>query len=102
MIDTIAENPEQFYVFKDDIVCNGLTTKEIIERIPIDTEVIGLSIMYTNNWLNDRLIIDAIGEAFPKAKIIAGGEHVTGVPAICIQHTKHLHACVLGEGEETG
>ncbi len=101
VIDCIAEKYDQFIPFADDILCHGLSIDEILERIPEDTEVVGLSIMFTHNWLNDRKIIDAIGEKFPHVRIIAGGEHITGLPEICFSHCVHLDVCVMGEGEET-
>ena len=101
VIDAIAEKPDQYIPFEGDIVSNGLSAEEIINAIPEGTEVLGLSIMFTNNWLNDRKLIDAIGERLPQIKIIAGGEHITGLPDVCMSQTKHLDVCVLGEGEDT-
>jgi radical SAM superfamily enzyme YgiQ (UPF0313 family) len=101
VLDAIAENPEQFTVLKGDIEVNGLTNSEVVDRIPKDVDAIGLSIMFTNNWLNDRALIDCIGERFKNIPIFAGGEHITGMPERCIKQTKHLKVCVLGEGEET-
>lgn len=103
VIDSLAEAPEQYVAFngRKDIVLNGLLPKQIVQRIDPDTKVIGLSLMFSINWLHQRELIDAIGDAFPHAHIIAGGEHITAVPEFCIRQTRHLKACVLGEGEET-
>lgn len=101
IIDAIAEKPEQYTPFFDDIVTNGLSNEEILERIPPDTDVIGMTIMFTNNWLNDRKLINFLGDNLPDIPIIAGGEHITGMPEVCMKQAKHLTACVLGEGEET-
>ena len=101
VIDAIAEKPDQYTVYKGDIEINGLTNMEIVGRIPSDVDVIGLHVMFTNNWLNDRALIDSIGISFPEVPIIAGGEHITGMPERCLKQTKHLKVCVLGEGEET-
>lgn len=101
VIDCIAEKYEQLLPVTDDVVCHGLTADEIIERIPADTEVVGFSIMFTHNWINDRKIIDAIGEKLPHLKLIAGGEHITGLPEVCFAQARHLDVCVMGEGEDT-
>lgn len=101
IVDAIAENPEQFTVIKGDIELNGLTNDEVAARIPNDVDAIGIHIMFTNNWLNDRALIDCIGNKFKGIPIFAGGEHITGMPQRCLQQTKHLKVCVLGEGEET-
>ncbi len=101
VIDAIAENPTQYTPFNKDIVVNGLTNREIADRVPVGTDLIGLTIMFTNNWLNDRKLVDFLGDNLPGVPIIAGGEHITGMPERCIRQTRHLTACVLGEGEET-
>lgn len=104
VIDTIAEGPKQFTPLTEDdkeIVVQGLTHRQVLDRIPIDTDLIGLTIMFTNNWLNNRALVDYLGEHLPHITIVAGGEHITGMPERCIKQTKHLDICVLGEGEET-
>jgi anaerobic magnesium-protoporphyrin IX monomethyl ester cyclase len=101
VIDAIAENPDQLIPFHKDIFLNGLTFEEILPKIPADTELIGLNLMFTCNWLSDRKLIDFLGEHFPGMPIIAGGEHITAIPELCITQTTHLTACVVGEGEET-
>lgn len=103
VIDSLAEAPDQFVAYKGSnaIVLNGLTPKQIVERIYPDTQIIGFSLMFSINWLHQRELIDTVGAHFPNAVIIAGGEHITAVPEFCIEQTKYLKLCVLGEGEET-
>ena len=100
IIDSLAEAPDQYIAFKDDIVLNGLTESQIGELIDPDTKVIGLSLMFSGNWLHNRVLIDYLGKRFTEATIVAGGEHLTAAPEFCIQQTKHLKICVRGEGEE--
>jgi len=101
VVDAIAENPYKYTVLKGDIEINGSTNEEILTRIPADTDCIGISIMFTNNWLSDRALIDYLGDHLPHVPIFAGGEHITGMPERCLKQTRHLKVCVLGEGEET-
>lgn len=101
VIDAIAESPEQLNPLNEDLVTIGLSYDEIIARIPLDTTVIGISTMFSMNWISDRALIDKMGEAFPDAVVIAGGEHITAIPEFSISKTKRLDVCVLGEGEET-
>ncbi|MCS6819087.1 MAG: radical SAM protein, partial [Chitinophagales bacterium] len=103
IVDAIAEAPEQYVAFKGrkDIVIHGLLSHQIIQLIHPDTELIGITMMFSINWLHQRELIDEIGNAFPNVPIIAGGEHTTAVPEFCIRQTRRLTACVLGEGEET-
>lgn len=101
IIDAIADAPEKYTPLQGDIMVNGLTHEEIFQRVPSDTDAIGMHIMFTNNWLNDRVLIDYLGERLPNVPIIAGGEHITGMPERCLEQTRYLKVCVLGEGEET-
>jgi len=101
IIDCIAEAPNDYYHFQDNIISNGLSNKDTVAMIPADVDIIGFSIMFSGNWIHNRVLIDYVGERFPNAVIIAGGEHITACADFCIKQTKHLTACVLGEGEET-
>jgi len=100
VIDSLAEAPNQYIQFNNDIVLNGITEVEIAKLIHPDTKVIGLSLMFSGNWLHNRILIDYLGSRFPQATIIAGGEHLTAAPEMCIEQTRHLHVCIRGEGEE--
>lgn len=101
VVDAMAEAPDQYIAFKDDIVLNGLNEVQIADLIDPDTDIIGLSLMFSGNWLHNRILIDHLGRRFPRAVIMAGGEHLTAVPEFCIEQTEHLHVCICGEGEET-
>ena len=78
----------------------GLNSQQIIDRIPRNADVICLGLMFTNNWLSSRKVIKEIKLSFPKAILIAGGEHATAAPALCLKQTP-LDFIVLGEGEDT-
>ncbi len=100
LIDAIAEDPESLEPFMEGVFVNGLSNDQIAKRIPSDVDVIGLSLMFTMNWLHDRTLIKHLKDVFPKALIIAGGEHITALPEYSIQQSG-LDVCVLGEGELT-
>lgn len=102
LIDAIAENPEKLEQFRDEIFLNGLSNAETINQIPLNTQVIGFSLMFSMNWLNDRDLIIQTRKRFPDAIIVAGGEHITAAPEFSIQQSKGgIDVCVLGEGEIT-
>jgi anaerobic magnesium-protoporphyrin IX monomethyl ester cyclase len=101
IIDSLAEAPNQYIKFKDDIVINGLSENEIGDMIYPGTDIIGLSLMFSGNWLHNRILIDYLGDRFSGTNIIAGGEHLTAAPDMCIRQTRHLQICICGEGEET-
>lgn len=101
IIDSLAEGAECYYHYKDGILSNGLSIEDIAEAVHPQTQIIGLSLMFSGNWIHNRDLIDYLGERFPLVTIIAGGEHLTSCPEFCIRQTKSLDVCVLGEGEET-
>jgi radical SAM superfamily enzyme YgiQ (UPF0313 family) len=82
------------------IVC-GIRADEIVARIPLSTDLIALSCMFSNEWVYTRHIINKIKARFPDVPIIAGGEHITAESYRSMLHTPALAACGLGEGEET-
>ena len=79
---------------------HGLSDEETLARIPPDTEVIGVSIMFSLEWPFTRDLTLAIRKAFPHAFIVAGGEHITALPEFSLKDCPAIDACALGEGEQ--
>lgn len=79
----------------------GLPYTETAARIPADTDVIGVSCMYSVNWVVNRRAIQAIRRRFPAATIVIGGEHATAMPEYCLSDAPEIDYVVLGEGEHT-
>jgi radical SAM superfamily enzyme YgiQ (UPF0313 family) len=98
VVDGPGSAPRNFFQFKD-VRVRGLTKEDIVERVPKDSEVIALGCMFTSNWVYVREIVKDIRARFPSAKLIMGGEHVTGFPELSLEQAP-LDAVVLGEGEE--
>ncbi|HRK01530.1 MAG TPA: radical SAM protein [Oligoflexia bacterium] len=78
----------------------GLSFEEILERIPSDTQVIGVTCMFTHAWPMVRDLLAALKERFPKAWLVCGGEHITSMHPTVLEQTP-VDFCVLGEGEYT-
>src|SRR3989338_7630863 len=57
----------------------GLSFEEIVERIPRDSDVIGISCMFTHAWPMVREFMLLLRKEFPNAKLIGGGEHITSM-----------------------
>lgn len=77
----------------------GLSTEEILERVPPKTKVIGISMMFSSEWTFNKKLAAALKTKFPHAVIIGGGEHVTAIPEYCLRDCPALDYCALGEGE---
>ncbi len=99
VVDGPGSAPRHFFKFKD-VRIRGLTDEDIVARIPKDTEIIGLGCMFTSHWVYVRGLVERIRAAFPDARLMMGGEHVTGFPEFSLDGAP-LDAVVLGEGEET-
>lgn len=113
VIDGIGEDPYRVNTFEIPFNSNrlsskykirtvGLTPKEIVDRIPSDVSVVGISCMFTHNWIADRHLLDYMGIHLPKeTTFIAGGESISGIAELSLRQVECLSVCVLGEGEET-
>ncbi len=102
IIDAVGEAPGKYLKIDDPrFVQQGLSLEEIVERIPVNTEIIGISCMYSYEWPNVRKLINAIREKFPAARIVLGGEHSSALPEFCLTDCPALDVSALGEGEET-
>jgi len=101
IIDAIGENPKKSTPISEDLVLRGLTFEEIIERIPGDSDFIGISCMFSSEWVQIRELTNQIGMAFPDKLIAGGGEHFTAAAELSMEHCPKLRICILGEGEET-
>jgi radical SAM superfamily enzyme YgiQ (UPF0313 family) len=104
-IDAFSEDVNRFAVITNSrvkgILINGIGADRIVSMISKHTDVIGVTCMFSNEWLYTRYIINKIKVNFPEVPIIAGGEHITAESYRSMVSTPALAACALGEGEET-
>ncbi|MBY0586618.1 B12-binding domain-containing radical SAM protein [bacterium] len=99
-IDAIGEKVDQI-IQEGNYVYQGLSIDEILERIPSNVEVIGISCMFSQDWIYFRNLLHATRERFPKTLIVVGGEHITALPEFSLRDCPAIDVCILGEGEET-
>src|SRR4029079_8604931 len=99
VVDAIGEGAEvQTKYCKGYLV--GLRFEQIGERIPAETDIVGITVVFTHEWPAIVRLIGLIRARFPKAAIVIGGEHVTSLPEFSLITSK-ADIAVLGEGEET-
>jgi len=99
VIDAVGEAPGRI-VREGKVAALGLSAEEIVARIEPETQVVGLSQMFTYQWYVVKRILAAIKEARPDVLIVSGGEHFTGQPAYALDDSE-TDLVVIGEGEET-
>jgi radical SAM superfamily enzyme YgiQ (UPF0313 family) len=79
----------------------GLTPEEIVDRVPNDTEVVGITHMFLHEWPTIRRMAESIKARLPHAHIVVGGENATAFWPWIFKETDAVDYCVLGEGEAT-
>jgi anaerobic magnesium-protoporphyrin IX monomethyl ester cyclase len=101
VIDSIGEGLQIFTPLQRNpkMEARGLTFKQIVERIPEYTKLIGVSSMFSLEWPATRDLIFLIKEKFPRVPIIVGGEHVTALPEFSMNECPAIDYVALGEGE---
>jgi anaerobic magnesium-protoporphyrin IX monomethyl ester cyclase len=101
VIDALGEDPlARHPSVHPSLLTHGLSTAEIVERVPRNTEGIGVSVMFSQQWPD----VDALVRALRRktdAPIFAGGEHPSATWSYVLDTCPALTMCVLGEGEET-
>ena len=77
----------------------GLDEEKSIAMIDPETDIIGVSIMFSQEWPQVRNYINRIRGAFPHATIIVGGEHPTAMSEYTLRDCPAIDYLVRGEGE---
>lgn len=101
-IDACGEALDQILPYRDtkEIMVQGLTIPQVIERIPHDTKIFGFTCLFSHCWpLVNEMAIE-IRKRYPRAHFVAGGEHPTALPEPILK-AGIFDSVVLGEGEET-
>ena len=102
IIDAVGEALDAMHPgYRSDILVNGLSVSQIVDRIRPDTQFVGISCLFSHEWPVIRQLIAAIAVRFPAVPIVLGGEHATAVPELCLADAPALSVCAIGEGEET-
>jgi radical SAM superfamily enzyme YgiQ (UPF0313 family) len=99
-VDGLGEAIGRVTALGDGFFVHGLLPDEIAERIDADSDVVGVSTMFSSLWPISRAVVQAIHRRLPHATLVCGGEHVTHCTELVLGETRARYA-VLGEGEET-
>lgn len=102
VIDALGEAPFARHASAHPLLlAHGLTIAQIVDRIATDTEGIGVSVMFSQQWPHVAAMINAVHAARPHTPIFVGGEHATAMWQYILDTCPGVTLCVLGEGEET-
>ncbi|MBT4489597.1 MAG: radical SAM protein [Rhodospirillaceae bacterium] len=102
VIDGIGEGIHNVIPSADgELKFQGLTVEEIIDRVDPLTRLLGVSLMFSQDWVQHRDLIRAIKGARPNLTIVVGGEHVTAMPEYVLEDCAEVDYLITGEGELT-
>ncbi len=102
IVDPVGEAPGEVNpIALRPLVTYGWSLEKIVAAFPADTQYIGLSCMFSHEWPVSKQLARLLRERFPKAVIIAGGEHITAAPEHSLRDAPEIDYAALGEGEET-
>jgi anaerobic magnesium-protoporphyrin IX monomethyl ester cyclase len=101
-IDACGEALDQCRPLDDlPFVMNGLDADEIAARVPAESLFVGVSCMFSCEWLVQKRVIEAVRRRLPGVPIVVGGEHATADPIGVLRSCPAVTACALGEGDDT-
>jgi len=99
VVDAVAAAPRRHTAYLRGYLV-GLRLEEIVERVPPETTLIGITVVFTHEWPAVARLVRLLKRARPDVPIVLGGEHVTSMPEFCLA-TSPADYLVVGEGEET-
>lgn len=79
----------------------GIGIDEMIALIDPRTHVLGVSLMFSQEWLPQRDFIQRVKAKYPDMVIVVGGEHPTALPEYVLRDCPEIDYLVTGEGELT-
>jgi radical SAM superfamily enzyme YgiQ (UPF0313 family) len=102
VIDAVGEGIDEIrpYAQRNDMKTQGLAHEDVVARVPADTDIIGVTCMFSTLWPITRDLALCLRERFPDALFILGGEHGTAVPDHVLR-TSPFDVVALGDGVET-
>lgn len=103
VIDALAEGLDRFWPVDGYpmLLGQGLTSEEVVARIPLDADAVAFTVMFSAEWPVQRDFILAVRKRLPNALFVAGGEHITALTEYSMRDCPALDVCVRGEGERT-
>ena len=100
IIDSVVEQPENYYDLEEDISCRGMYIDDIINRIGKDVQLIGVSNLFSFSFPIVKKLTQEIKNAYPAVPIVVGGAHPSATPVETILDTC-IDYVIISEGEET-
>ena len=102
VIDGVGEGLGRVTRVRDrDFVLPGLPPDVVVDRVPEDTEIIGVSYQFSRDWKVCKDLLHRLRRRFPRALLVVGGEAATADTEFMLRAGVGVDLGVRGEGEET-
>ena len=98
LIDALGEAPQTVNYFQKDIFLRGLSFSDIIQRIDPNTNLIGISILFSFAYPAVKDLIKEIKHKFIDIPIVLGGPHATHLTDYTLMDS-NVDYIIIGEGE---
>jgi len=79
----------------------GLDADRLVDKIDPAAKIVGVSLMFSQEWLPQRDFIQRVRRKYPDVVIVVGGEHPTALPEYVLRDCPEIDYVVAGEGEFT-
>jgi anaerobic magnesium-protoporphyrin IX monomethyl ester cyclase len=99
VIDPIGEAVESYVPYGENTLYRGLTLDSIVSRIE-EADLIGLSVMFSQDWPLAVELINSIKAKLPSCNIVIGGEHAAAEPFGALEDCANLDYVITGEGDQ--
>ena len=100
VLDGLALGMDSYHPAPNQCQLVGLQLADLVDRIPDDVDIVGVSAAFSFEWPTCRELLAHIRRRFPRALLVCGGEHATALPSETLLDSV-ADVAVLGEGEET-
>lgn len=100
IVDALAST-NVFKSESNEFFIHGLTHDQVVSKIDPSTKIVGISSMFTSEFLIIRELAGAIKKAFPEIVIVLGGEHATAMASAILKYEENIDFVLLGESEES-
>ena len=101
IIDALGEDPHEINPFKKESFLRGLKLADVVRRIDSDTQLVGISNLFTFAYPAVELLCQMIRKAHPEKKIILGGPHPSALYNEILKNVPEVDFVAIGEGEES-
>ncbi len=101
IIDALGEDPHEINPFKKESFLRGLKLSDVVRRIDSDTQLVGISNLFSFAYPAVELLCQEIRKAHPEKKIILGGPHPSALYNEILENVPEVDFVAIGEGEES-